>query len=99
MDQKTFQSHCILGTQAYSNYDDRRVALHLVTNLLAGPGMNSRLNVALREKRGLAYNVEANYSTYCDTGLASIYFGTDRSDLDRCISLTMSELKLLRQKS
>ena len=60
--------------------------------------MNSRLNVALRERSGLVYNVEANLTSYTDTGVFSIYFGTDPSDVDRCIRLVHKELKRLREK-
>ena len=77
-ERNTYQAHCIVGNQAYSNRDERRLVLHLLNNLLGGTGMNSRLNMALREKRGLAYNVESNYSNYSDTGIVSIYFGTDK---------------------
>ena len=58
--------------------------------------MNSRLNLSLREKNGLAYNVESSYNPYLDTGVFSIYFGTDRQYLDKSISITMAELKKLR---
>jgi predicted Zn-dependent peptidase len=62
----TYQAHCLIGNQAYSNHEEKRLALHLINNLLGGTGMNSRLNMTLREKKGLAYNVESNYSTYSD---------------------------------
>ena len=58
--------------------------------------MNSRLNVALREKRGLAYNVESNYTAYSDTGIVSLYFGTDKKDLKKCTDIIQRELKKLR---
>ena len=67
-----------------------------LNNLLGGPGMNSRLNVSLRERRGLVYNVEANLTSYTDTGVFCIYFGTDPEDADRCIGLVHKELKKLR---
>jgi predicted Zn-dependent peptidase len=68
----------------------------MLNNILGGPGMNSRLNVALRERRGLVYNVESNLTSYTDTGVFSIYFGCDPDDVDTCISLTCKELKHLR---
>jgi predicted Zn-dependent peptidase len=97
LEKKTYQSHCILGTQAYNNMEEKRLVLHLLNNLLGGPGMNSRLNMALRENKGLAYNVESNYGTYSDVGIVNIYFGTDKADLDQCTSITLRELKKLRE--
>jgi predicted Zn-dependent peptidase len=98
-ERSSYQTHCIIGNQAYSIFEERRLVLHLLNNLLGGPGMNSRLNMSLREKRGLAYNIESNYSTYADAGIINIYFGTDKKNLDKCINLTMRELKTLREKS
>ena len=89
----THQAHVILGARGYNAHDDRRTALYLLNNVLGGPGMNSRLNVSLREKRGLVYNVESNLTSYTDTGVFSIYFGTDTHDVDRCMRLVKTELK------
>jgi predicted Zn-dependent peptidase len=97
LEKKTYQTHCIIGSQAYSNHEEKRLVLHLLNNLLGGPGMNSRLNMALRENKGLAYNVESNYGTYSDVGIVNIYFGTDKADLDQCTAITLRELKKLRE--
>lgn len=97
LEKKTYQSHCLIGTQAYSNREEKRLVLHLLNNLLGGPGMNSRLNMALRENKGLAYNVESNYGTYSDVGIINIYFGTDKADLEQCTTITLRELKKLRE--
>ena len=88
----TYQAHCIMGTPGFSQQDDKRITLHLINNILGGPGLNSRLNLSMREKRGYAYNVESNYTTYSDTGVMAIYFGTDYKDLKKCINLTNKEL-------
>ncbi|MDR0891044.1 MAG: insulinase family protein [Mediterranea sp.] len=96
IDKDTHQAHVLIGSRGYNAYDDRRTALYLLNNLLGGPGMNSRLNVSLRERRGLVYNVESNLTSYTDTGVFCIYFGTDLDDLDTCIRLTRKELKRLR---
>jgi predicted Zn-dependent peptidase len=82
-----------MGGLAYSNSDIKRYPLYLLNNLLGGPGMNSRLNMNLRENRGLAYNVESQYNTYSDIGLVQIYFGTDKKDLNKCITQTERELR------
>ncbi len=92
----THQAHVMIGSRGYSAYNDKRTALYLLNNILGGPGMNSRLNVALRERRGLVYNVESNLTSYTDTGAFSIYFGTDTDDIDTCLRLTYKELKRLR---
>jgi predicted Zn-dependent peptidase len=93
----TYQNHCIIGNLAYDIKDKRRMNMFLLNNIIGGQGMNSRLNLSLREKNGLAYNIESGYNPYYDTGVFSIYFGTDSQYLDRSISLTMSELKKLRE--
>lgn len=95
-EMKTFQNHCIIGNIAYDLKSRRRPAMFLLNNIIGGQGLNSRLNLSLREKKGLAYNVESSYNPFCDTGLFSIYFGTDEENLDKSISLAMAELKKLR---
>lgn len=96
-EQNTYQAHCIIGNLAYGNREDKRMVLHLLNNLLGGPSMNSRLHMALREKNGLAYNVESNYNTYSDIGIITIYFGTDKEDIDKCLGLIHKELKKTRE--
>lgn len=92
----TFQNHCIFGNLAYDLKDKRRMGMFLLNNILGGQGLNSRLNLSLREKNGFAYNVESSYSPYYDTGIFSIYFGTDKQFLNKSISVAMAELKKLR---
>jgi predicted Zn-dependent peptidase len=94
----THQAHCIIGMPAYSYNDPRRLTLHLLNNYIGGPGLNSTLNMVLREKRGYAYNVESGYNAFFDTGAFSIYFGTDKKDLKKCLSLTRKELQKLSEK-
>jgi predicted Zn-dependent peptidase len=92
----TFQNHCIIGNLAYDLKDNRRMGMYLLNNILGGQGLNSRLNLSLREKNGLAYNVESNYNPYCDTGIFSLYFGTDPQYLNKSTSIALAELKKLR---
>jgi predicted Zn-dependent peptidase len=92
----TYQNHCIIGNIAYDLKDKRRMGMFLLNNILGGQGLNSRLNLSLREKNGLAYNVESSYNPYCDTGVFSIYFGTDSHNLEKSISIAESELNKLR---
>lgn len=92
----THQAHVMIGGRGYDAHSPRRTALYLLNNLLGGPGMNSRLNVALRERRGLVYNVESNLTSYTDTGTFCIYFGCDPEDTDTCVRLVRKELKRLR---
>ncbi|MDR2926668.1 MAG: insulinase family protein [Cytophagaceae bacterium] len=94
----TFQSHIILGNIAYDLDHPERPGLLLLNNILGGPGMNSRLNMALREKNGIAYNVESIYSPYFGTGVFSIYFGTDSDNISRSLDVVYRELKKLRNK-
>jgi len=95
----TFQNHCIIGNVAYNLRDERRPGMFLLNSILGGQGLNSRLNLSLREKNGLAYNVESAYSPYCETGAFSIYFGTDNQHLEKSVRVTLSELNKLRTKA
>lgn len=92
----THQAHVMIGTRAYNAYSKKRTGLYLLNNILGGPGMNSKLNIALREKNALVYNVESNVTSYTDTGVFSIYLGCDKEDKDFCIELVRKELKKLR---
>jgi len=92
----TFQNHCIIGNLAYDLKDERRMRMFLLNNILGGQGLNSRLNLSLREKNGLAYNVESSFNPYSDTGIFSIYFGTDSQYLNKSTAIVQEELKKLR---
>lgn len=94
--KETHQAHVMIGSRGYNAYDDKRTALYLLNNILGGPGMNSRLNVSLRERRGLVYTVESNLTSYTDTGAFCVYFGTDPDDVDTCLRLTYKEMKRMR---
>ncbi|MEG1556481.1 MAG: pitrilysin family protein [Bacteroidales bacterium] len=96
--KNTYQTHAVLGNLAYPFFNEKRTPFMLLTNLLGGQGMNTKLNMAIREKKGLAYSVEANYSPFSDTGLFSIYIGCDNHTLDQCINLTMKELEKLKRQ-
>jgi len=96
--RSTHQAHVMLGSKAYAADDKRRWALYLLNNILGGPGLNSRLNLALRERHGLVYSVESTMVSYSDTGLWSVYFGCDQTDVKRCLRLVRHELDRLCQK-
>lgn len=91
----THQAHVMLGVRAYRADDPRRWALFLLNNIIGGPGLNSRLNISLRERRGLVYSVESTMTCYSDTGAWSVYFGCDGGDVSRCCRLVRSELHRL----
>ncbi len=93
----TFQTHCVLGNRAYNLTHDDRFALLLLNNILGGPNMSSRLNMAVRERNGLAYTVESNLTSYVDTGVWSVYFGCDKGNEKRCMRLIDSELRRLQE--
>jgi predicted Zn-dependent peptidase len=94
--RRVYQAHCMIGNRAYSLIDEKRVAFSLLNNYLGGPGMNSRLNLGIREKYGFTYNLESNYTALSDTGHFSIYLGTDQQYLQKTIELVHKELKQLR---
>lgn len=92
------QTNVVMGNVAYSVKEDKRVPFLLLNNILGGQGMNTRLNMSVREKKGLAYTVESYYTAFSDTGLFSIYFGCDAHNRDRCFDLIYKELQLMREK-
>ena len=98
MQKNTHQAHVMIGTRAYDVNDSRRMPLYLVNNMLGGPGMNAKLNLALREHNGLVYTVESTMVAYGDTGVWSIYFGCDEHDVKRCLRLVRKELDKFMQK-
>jgi predicted Zn-dependent peptidase len=93
--KNTNQAHCVIGVPGYSYTHPNRPGLLLLSNILGGQGLNSRLNLTLREKRGYAYTVETSYNAYSDTGIFSVYFGTDHRHLQKSINLTLLEFQRL----
>ena len=96
--RKNHQAHLVLGARTYGVRDEQRTALILLNNLLGGPGMSSRLNLSIREKYGFTYNIDSSYAIYSDTGLWSVYLGTEGNTVERCRDLVMKELKKLREE-
>ena len=92
------QAHCVIGNQSYSFHHKHRTAFLLLNNLLGGTGMSSRLNLEIREKYGIAYTIESNYTPMSDSGIFSIYFGTDSEKTEKAIKLLEKELKKLRDQ-
>ena len=93
--KSTHQAHVMLGNRAYDIHDKRRIPLYLLNNILGGPGMNARLNLALRERNGLVYTVDSSMVSYGDTGMWCAYFGCDAQDVKRCLRLVRRELDKL----
>lgn len=91
------QTHCVIGNQAYSIHDEKKTGLLLLNNILGGNGMSSILNLTIREKYGIAYTIESNFTPMCDSGIFSIYFGTDAEKSDRALKLVHKQLRLLRE--
>ncbi len=92
------QAHCAMGGIALPVGHPERLKFFMLLNILGGPGMNSRLNMALREKHGFVYSVDASYHGYTDTGMYGIFFATEKKQLERSIRLVMREIRLLREK-
>ncbi|MDT8392862.1 MAG: pitrilysin family protein [Bacteroidales bacterium] len=95
-ERKTYQSHTIIGNRAFARGDNRRFAFGLLNNVLGGPGMNSRLNMLVREKYGYAYSIDSFYFPYSDTGVWGIYLGTDNGSTSKATKLIMKELSKMR---
>lgn len=94
----THQAHVMIGCRAYDVHNDKRMPLYLLNNILGGPGMNARLNLALRERHGLVYTVDSTMVNYGDTGLWATYFGCDQKDVKRCCRLVRKELDKVMEK-
>lgn len=91
------QSHTLLGVPAYHLFNPKRIPFSLLNNIIGGPGMNTRLNIAIREKNGLAYTVESQFSPMTDTGLFTIYIGSDHSTIEKASALAFKELQRIRE--
>lgn len=92
------QLHAIIGSTAYNVWDKRRTALSFLNNLLGGSSMNSRLSMALRERNGFVYDIESNYTSYTDTGVFNIYFGTEKEKFEKSVNLIYKEFNKLKEK-
>jgi predicted Zn-dependent peptidase len=96
--RNTFQKHCMMIGEAYALPDPKRLRLYLLNNILGGPGMNSRLNMALRERRGFSYSAESHYAPYTDTGAMMIYFSCDAERFQKSMQVTREEIRKLRTR-
>lgn len=92
------QAKCAIGRPAYPVHHNYRIPFYLLVNMLGGPGMNSRLNMALRERYGYVYSIDAHYISYTDTGMFAVFFGTKPNKLERCITLVQQELDKFRSR-
>jgi predicted Zn-dependent peptidase len=93
------QSHVALGRQSYAIKHPDRLAFFMLINLLGGPSMNSLLNVSIREKRGLVYSIEANFTSYVDSGFWALYFGTESNQVNKSVKLIHKEFEKLQDRT
>jgi predicted Zn-dependent peptidase len=93
------RAYCAIGNSAYSIKDENRLVFFMLSNILGGPAMNSRLNMELRERRGLVYSIDALYSPFSDTGIFGIFFGTEFQNLEKSIQLVRKEMNKLKTKA
>lgn len=98
LDRPINQVHYMMGGIGYSMHDSKKTGLMVLNNMLGGMGMSSRLNLEIREKHGIAYTIESNYTTYSDTGIFSVYFGTETDKMEKAHKLVLKEFKKLRDK-
>jgi predicted Zn-dependent peptidase len=92
------QSHTAMGTALPALPLQQRTIIALLSNILGGPGMNALLNVDLRERRGLVYNVEASTTFFADCGEFVVYFGCDPHDTEKCSQLVRQNIERLADK-
>ena len=93
-----FQTHCMIGNIAFAANHPKKTAMVLLNNILGGPGMNSRLNLGIREKYGFTYQIESHYTPYSDTGIFSVYLASDSDKVEKSIKLVKKELEKLRER-
>ena len=98
-EHSTHQAHVLIGNRGYSFAHPDKTALFLLNNMIGGPGMNSLLNVSLREQRGLVYTVESTAFSYMDAGMWSVYYGCDEADVNRCRRIVLNTLRKLTSDS
>ena len=91
----THQVHAMLGGRAYAIGHEKQLAMFLLNNILGGGSLNSRLNLRLREAKGLVYTVESTYTPLSDTGYWCIYWACDPEDYDYSLELVQQELDKL----
>jgi len=96
--KNTHQAHCIIGNIAYDVRHPDRYAMLLLNNIIGGPGMNSKLNILLREKNAFAYNIDSNYTAYTEAGIFTVYFGTDSKNIEKSIKLIKKEFEKFQDK-
>jgi len=94
----TSQTHCVIGSLGLNIKEERRLSLFLLSNLLAGPGMTSTLNMALREKKGYVYTIESNFTSYIDTGVYNFYFATEPKQFNKAVDTFTKEINKVRDK-
>src|SRR3546814_18159707 len=92
-------AHFMLGGRAYPLDHEKKPAMLLLNNLLGGPSMSSRLNLTVREKHGICYTIESAYAPMSDTGIFSVYFGTEREKVAKCLQLIHRELRQTREQA
>ena len=87
------QARCAIGRASYKLSDEKRSPFYMLTSILGGSGMNSRLNLALREKHGFVYSIGSQFVPFTDTGIFVISFGTEPTQLSKSIELIKIELQ------
>ncbi|MEQ9287598.1 MAG: pitrilysin family protein [Cyclobacteriaceae bacterium] len=97
--KEILQAHCAIGKRSFHLFENERIPFFVLNNVLGGQSMNSRLNLSLRENYGLVYSIESSYQPYTDTGMFSIFYGTEPDSLEKSIELTFKEIKKLQQKA
>jgi len=93
-----YQVHALVGGLGPGYNNESRRGMTLLTNILGGPALNSRLTLSIREKYGYSYSVEANFNPYMDLGFWTIYLGTDQKNLSKSLRLMHKELKIMCEK-
>lgn len=93
----TEQAQMCLSLRGVARRDPDRYAVDVLTAVL-GDGMGSRLFQEIREKRGLAYSVDASSSHLSDTGAFVVYAGVPPERAPEALEAILEQLDRVRRR-
>lgn len=97
VEKQAEQMHMLLGVPTASFRDPSRFEA-VITNTLLGGGMTSKLYQSVREKRGLVYSIHTSLNTHIDSGMLTIYAGTEPKNAKKVGDLISKEMHKVRKQ-
>lgn len=90
--KKTEQAHVVVGYPAYPEEHEDHCAEKVLSVILGG-NMSSRMFLAVREAKGLAYYIQTTTDDYLDTGVISTRAGVDVKRIKLAIAAIIEQYK------